>query len=72
MTAKKKLTTHVVLSHQGDVVTLGPDDDIPDWAKELIGDHCYADPEEDGNAGHADGVADAKPAAARRSSSAKS
>lgn len=24
-------------------VILGPEDDVPEWAVPLIGDHCYAD-----------------------------
>lgn len=34
---------HVVLTVGLDVVQFAPGDEVPDWALEFVGDHCFAD-----------------------------
>ena len=33
---------HVVLPHGCDYVQFAPGDEVPDWAVELVGEHCLA------------------------------
>lgn len=40
----RELTTYVWLSDEhGNPVGFGPGDEVPAWAADKIGDHCYAD-----------------------------
>lgn len=38
----KILAVHVVLNRGLDFVQLAPGDEVPDWALDLVGDHCLA------------------------------
>lgn len=42
-----KFKVHVVLSDGLDFVQFAPGDEVPDWALDLVGDHCLALPEPD-------------------------